>query len=159
MDNIIEWLVVLFFIISFLNSILKPKKTNQKQTPADSRDRVITSGPTVDAPDLRTELEEVLGQRKREYEKKKETLKTEFEKKYSEGKTFEKKQAELSIRSKIKSTERTYEKQAPVHEIKEKKPLESASALGNLLSDPASARKAVLLSEILGKPKALKRKW
>lgn len=154
MDNFIQWLVILFFIISFLNSILKPKKTSQKGTPPRSRDRVITSGPTVDIPDLQSDIEEAIRRKRTEAEKRKSELKTQFQKKYSEQKVFDSKEAETRKRTRVKEPESVTQKN-PVVTAEQKR----TESFTKVLLNPESARKAILLAEILGKPKALKRKW
>lgn len=155
MEELIQWLVILFFIISFLNSILKPKKTQQK-TPADTGDRVLTSGPTVEIPEIQDDLEEIIRKRRREAERKKQELNKELQRKYSEFKSFESSQPEIKIkRQPIKQAE-MISQQLLTEKTVSVEPL--PDYLRNLLN-PASARKAILVSEILGKPKALKRKW
>lgn len=160
MDSFIEWLVILFFIVSFLNSILKPKKTSQKETPAGSRDRVITSGPTVDIPDLRIDIEEALKQKKREIEKRKVLPETLFEKRYSEQRITENRLPEIRKKEGKKKAENLLDKIIAQPASAERAiPGVSLQSLNKALLDQESVRRSVLLAEILGKPKALKRKW
>lgn len=159
MDSFIEWLVILFFIISFLNSILKPKKTQQKAKGPAPREKVLTSGPTVEIPDTIQDLQDIFTQMKREPLKKKPPpaqIRKKDENRYSEQRTFEDRRSELEIITK-KNKKETTEKQI-LSSLKQ----ETYAGRDNLttsLLNPESARKAVLMAEILGKPKALRRRW
>lgn len=186
MDNIFEILIYLIIIISFLSSIFKKKQKPQQrpqQGPQrdnyEQQDVAVSETQSKEDYDVLKEIEDFFKVGSEQYEQGKrvpveqessetiyrieETPKTETLHTTSAAGTFrseiDKQREELKLkRSMVDSVVEEKAKQFEELLAKPVQPVTSpASTIKSKLSNPQSIREYVLFSEILGKPKALRR--
>ena len=171
MDNIVDYLVVLFFVISFLSSIFKKKKTNEKNSSENKKQlqndkRVAStqmkraSNPLDDffksineefqqtqTKETRSEVDEYFEKAMQKSAEARDIYKpTEF-KVPIPFESLSKTQDTIAIKSYKDSVKLNQEK----HESKK------AKAIRNNLKQNSSIKNFIIMNEILGKPKALQR--
>ena len=186
MDNFFEILIYLIIIISFLSSILKKKKQQQQKPPARTyqQEEYPHADVSVTQPkeeyDVLKEIEdffkvgsEIPGQERPTVAKPeepesiiqtKEHLKSDSwhsptASEHSYADDWERKKAE--VKKKTSRVDSGIEKQAAKFEesLQKTKPLagEIASLLKTRIKNPSTLKEYIIFSEILGKPKALRR--
>jgi len=146
MDNLIDVLIILFFIFSAFGSIFK-KKSEQKKRPSpmtNNRDEGVEEPHSSSPFDILDEI-------RNEYKKKNETAnqKTNMDEVLTQFEHSKVSMEDLEINNKI--IEQKKEKIIPLP------PKNNQNKTRDILFDKASLKQAFILSEILSKPKALNR--
>jgi hypothetical protein len=166
MDNIVDYLVVLFFIISFLSSIFKKKKTKESVPEGD----VSPQNTDIKKPKKANPFEEFFNQIEKKVVEATETRsKSEVDEYYNEA-------MQKSLKTNNDFNKNEFKPAIPLVKLKKDKevlPIKSykdlvklnkekhqskkAKKIRNSLMNTSSIRNFVILNEVLGKPKAMQR--
>jgi len=174
MDNIVDYLVVLFFIISFLSSIFKKKKpvnANSKNEALKPKNlkrnevkKVRISNPFEDfVKSVSNEFEKVKENSRSsevdDYYEKAMRKSVEFElsdkKIYHQTEFVEPNSAKTIIKPNESISSQSYDKS--LKKNRERHESKKAKDIRNSLMQPNSIKNFIIMNEILGKPKALQR--
>ena len=174
MDNIVDYLVVLFFVISFLSSIFKKKKTvnanseNKALKPKNQTQEVVqkvrTSNPFEDfVKSFNNEFEKAKEDSSRsevdDYYEKAMRKSVEFElpdkKIYRQVEFVEPNLAKKIVKHDESISSQSYAKS--LQKNRERHESKKAKEIRNSLIQPDSIKNFIIMNEILGKPKALQR--
>lgn len=173
MDNIVDYLVVLFFVISFLSSIFKKKKVKDKsvddtQNNAKENSAVVKNKSTLNLFDTfvksvneelvrskeevaRSEVDEYYEQAMRKSIENEVTSNS----RYSQNEYIEPAMAKKAKLAKDAISIKSYTDSLKL--MKEKHESKKAKEIRTSLKQPNSIKNFIIVSEILGKPKALQR--
>jgi len=173
MDNIVDYLVVLFFIVSFLSSIFKKKKA-KANTEVDTQKQTIEKPTAIEKKSTGNIFDSFIKSVNDELEKaKQETARSEVDEYYEQAmrKSVEN---EVSINNSYRQSEyieplMAKKKKSEKEKIaiksysdslklmKEKHESKKAKEIRNSLRQSNSIKNFIIVNEILGKPKALQR--
>ena len=174
MDNIVDYLVVGFFVISFLSSIFKKKKkaevkVENKSQKATTQNRVVVEKKKASSPfdDFFKSINEELANAKAEVSRSEvdeyydQAMQNSDETETVVQDTFQQaKPASLIPETVYKKKEKTASIKSYADSVmmtKAQHESEKAKGLKKSLSETDSIRDFIIMNEILGKPKALQR--
>ncbi len=161
MDNFLSWIFLIIWIIFFISQFLGK---NKKQNPQQNNDQNRNDDFSLD-----TIFSDSQEQTKSERIKTKEEIlrdifyNTDFDDRYSEHKKTEEINYDTfsTVREKVSDFTAKNKKilKSPTLKTDNKKEVKAAVNFLEKLKDPESLKEAILLAEILGKPKALRGRW
>lgn len=165
MDNIVDYLVVLFFIISFLTSIFKKKKKTSEAISEDKSLKTQNQNPNiVEKKKAASPFQDFFNSINEEIVKAKaEVSRSEVDEYYEDAmlksadarEFVEPLPAKKTPKDKAGITIKSYHES--LRQAKEKHESKKAKEIRNRLKQNTSMRDFIIINEILGKPKALQR--
>lgn len=172
MDNIVDYLVVIFFIISFLSSIFKKKKPSTENTKAKAVQ--VSKVENIQQRKVNNPFDEFFNSINMEIEKSKNintysevddyydnAMQNSFESLKNESIISNKKEF-VEPTTRFKSTKFENDKSSKsynsiIKSTKDKRESKKAKEIKESLKNSSSIKKFIIMNEILGKPKALQR--
>lgn len=167
MDNIVDYLVVLFFIVSFLSSIFKKKKTNEKNLKENKKAKTTNNQKVAPVLAKRSTnaLEDFFKSINEEMQPTKVNVSRSEVDEYYEEAMQNSASTSYDFREPIPLESLPKDKDSiaiksysdSVKLNKEKRESKKAKNIRASLMQPNSIKNFIIMSEILGKPKALHR--